>query len=516
MNGVTPTGLSNGAGRSDAAKFFSQSENDVAAAFAELLKYEGVSPSDEPSSTPPPPASGTQHPASESSTSGSSDSKASSAPVPTPAPNSASTQQAEDESKRDDDEEAVVASAAVPAPTQQQTRTDATPAEGAGSTEEAELEAILADARSVQQELDASGAKQAKPDQTNVAAPGDEGAATFPEELIAAAQAADTAANGAAVDPAADASPRVNVPGDTEILDPLRRTGVIDEESDTEEGSAVEDLVDDGGVDEETLATLVAKASAMAESAQDGKTDGRDAKPKSDRREKADAAAGVEAASQAAGAERAADASAAVVASTASVETTTSTTKTDGAAVEAPGANVSAGSSARHETTGSLQRSIERPTEADRRHLAGADRSRFFDRVERAFKSAEQGDGSIRMRLHPAELGSMQLTLEQGESGEWIARIETETQEAKQTLLEHAGALKERLADQDFHLARIEVETPADRRQQNAPDFQENPQSFSRGRDRRDDETRGEDRPAEAAPASAAPGDRSRRLDVTI
>lgn len=514
MNGVTPTGLSNGAGRSDAAKFFSQSENDVAAAFAELLKYEGISPADEPSSTPPPAASGGQRPASESSTSGCSDSNASCAPVP--APNSASTQQAEDESQRDDDEVEVVASAAIPAPTQQQTQSEAAPAEGAGSTEEAELEAILADARSVQQELDASGAKQAQTDQTNVAAPGDEGAATFAEEVIAAAQAASTAANGAAVDPAADASPRVNVPADTEILDPLRRTGVIDEEGESEEGFAVEDLADEGGVDEETLAALVAKASATPETAQDGKTDGREAKPKSDRREKADVAAGVEAASQAAGAELVADASATVVASIASAETATSTTKTDGGAVDAIGANASAGSAPRHDASGSLQRSIERPTEADRRHLAGVDRSRFFDRVERAFKSAEQGDGSIRMRLHPSELGSMQLTLEQGESGEWTARIQTETQEAKQTLLEHAGALKERLAGQDFHLARIEVETPADRRQQSAPDFQENPQSFSRGRDRRDDETRGEDRPAEAAPASAAPGDRSRRLDVTI
>jgi flagellar hook-length control protein FliK len=270
--------------------------------------------------------------------------------------------------------------------------------------------------------------------------------------------------------------------------------------------------MNEGEVDEAAPAELVAKAASTADGADDGKSDDRGARPKSDRGDKADAAAGVEAASQAAQA----DASAAVVASAVLVENATSTNKADTPAIDAAGATSPIDAAGTREATGSLQRSIERPAETDRRPMAGADLSRFFDRVERAFKTAEQGDGAIRMRLHPSELGSMQLTLEQSETGEWSARIETETLEAKQALLEHAGALKERLADQDFRLGRFDVETPDDRRQQDARDFPENPQSFSRGRDRRDDEKGGDERAGESAPPTATPGDRSRRLDVII
>ncbi|HEV7282491.1 MAG TPA: flagellar hook-length control protein FliK [Pirellulaceae bacterium] len=512
MSGVSPTGFSSGASRSDTAKFFSQSENDVAAAFAELLKYEGITPASEPAPPPPPPARESKGSSNESSSSASSDSNASSASAP--APSSASGERSDEDSEREDEESASVASGAQPVPTQQQTQAPAEAAsEDASSVEEAELEAILADARSAHQEIDAAGSKQGNEASPEAVASTPDGTTSFAEELIAAAEA--TTADTAAVEPTAEASPNVKGSSGTEILDPLRHADAPEEEPASEEGFAVEGVANDGGVDEAALAELAAKAAAAAEGAREGKSGDREGKRETDSGEKADAAAGAEAASQSASADRAADASAAVVASVAVSETATSASRSD-AAVDAAGATQSVGAAGRHETAGSLQRSIERPSETDRRQLGAADRSRFFDRVERAFKSAEQGDGSIKMRLHPAELGSMQLTLEQSETGEWIARIETDNQEAKQTLLEHAGALKERLADQDFRLARFEVETPADRRQQDSRDFPENPQSFSRGRDRRDDEKAGEDRAGESAPTSAAPGDRSRRLDVTI
>lgn len=505
MNGVSPTGFSNGASRSDAGKFFSQSENDVAAAFAELLKYEGVSPASEPAPTPSTTPAGSRASSSDASNSSSSAADPPSASDAPPS-NSSSAESSDESTDREDEEEDRVASVAQAVSPPQQTQAPAETASEAAS-EEVELEAILADARTAQRELNAAGFKQAE----GVSA-GERPSAEFAEQSEAPASAAAAELLAAptlknAVE-SSEASALATVAVEAAALDPLRHADVRDEEPASEEGIAVEDSLHDDGLDEAALAELMAKAAATAESGKDGRFGEREARSEPDRGEKVEAAAGAEAAAQAD--------QAAIVASVPVAENGASATNADTARGDAAEASPTAGAGVRQEMTGSLHRSIERPSETDRRQLNGPDRSRFFDRVERAFKSAEQGDGSIRMRLHPSELGSMQLTLERSENGEWIARIETENQEARQTLLEHASALKERLADQDFRLSRFEVETPADRRQQDARDFPENPQSFSRDRDRRDDEKGREDRAGESAPTNAAPGDGSRRLDVTI
>ena len=85
-----------------------------------------------------------------------------------------------------------------------------------------------------------------------------------------------------------------------------------------------------------------------------------------------------------------------------------------------------------------------------------ADRVQFIERVAGAFRAASQGDGTVRMRLHPPELGSLRLEVSVRD-GALGARLETDTPEARSVLLDHLPALRDRLAQQDIKIERFEV-----------------------------------------------------------
>jgi flagellar hook-length control protein FliK len=85
-----------------------------------------------------------------------------------------------------------------------------------------------------------------------------------------------------------------------------------------------------------------------------------------------------------------------------------------------------------------------------------ADRVQFIERVAGAFRAASQGDGTVRMRLHPPELGSLRLEVSVRD-GALSARLETDTPEARSVLLDHLPALRDRLAQQDIKIERFEV-----------------------------------------------------------
>lgn len=86
-----------------------------------------------------------------------------------------------------------------------------------------------------------------------------------------------------------------------------------------------------------------------------------------------------------------------------------------------------------------------------------ADRVRFVHRVARAFQSLGDRGGSVRLRLHPPELGSLRLELTV-RNGTMAARLEVETTSARNMLLDHLPALRERLAGQDIKVGRFEVD----------------------------------------------------------
>jgi len=85
------------------------------------------------------------------------------------------------------------------------------------------------------------------------------------------------------------------------------------------------------------------------------------------------------------------------------------------------------------------------------------DRVRFVQRVARAFQALGQRRGTVRLRLHPPELGSLRLEVTV-ERGVLTARLETETHQARNLLLDNLPALRQRLAQQDIRIQQFHVD----------------------------------------------------------
>jgi flagellar hook-length control protein FliK len=85
------------------------------------------------------------------------------------------------------------------------------------------------------------------------------------------------------------------------------------------------------------------------------------------------------------------------------------------------------------------------------------DRARFVQRVANAFRSAQQNDGHIQMRLSPPELGSLRIEIAVCH-GVLSANLETETADARRVLLDNLPALRQRLAEQDIRIEKFDVD----------------------------------------------------------
>jgi flagellar hook-length control protein FliK len=92
-----------------------------------------------------------------------------------------------------------------------------------------------------------------------------------------------------------------------------------------------------------------------------------------------------------------------------------------------------------------------------RRPITEAETARLLGRVARAFTAAQQGDGEIRLRLSPPELGSLRLQV-QINDGALVARLEAETSAARTALIDNLPALRERLAEQGVRIERFDVD----------------------------------------------------------
>ena len=113
---------------------------------------------------------------------------------------------------------------------------------------------------------------------------------------------------------------------------------------------------------------------------------------------------------------------------------------------------------------GVIQPATENQSSAEQR--PAVDPARFVSRVARAFETAEaRGGGPIEIRLSPPELGAMQLKLEVRE-GILTASIETETQAARNALLDNLPALRERLAEQEIRVEKFDVDVRQEGRDQ--------------------------------------------------
>lgn len=92
---------------------------------------------------------------------------------------------------------------------------------------------------------------------------------------------------------------------------------------------------------------------------------------------------------------------------------------------------------------------------------AGIDRARFVQRVAGAFRSLSEQNNTLRLKLSPPELGSLRIEITV-RNGQMSARLEAETSEARNLLLDHLPALRERLAGQEIKIQQFHVEV-ADR-----------------------------------------------------
>ena len=86
-----------------------------------------------------------------------------------------------------------------------------------------------------------------------------------------------------------------------------------------------------------------------------------------------------------------------------------------------------------------------------------ADRVRFVQRVARAFESAAERGGTVRLRLHPPELGSLRIELTVRD-GRMNARLEAETEAARNLIVDNLPALRQRLAEHQIRVERFDVD----------------------------------------------------------
>ena len=78
-------------------------------------------------------------------------------------------------------------------------------------------------------------------------------------------------------------------------------------------------------------------------------------------------------------------------------------------------------------------------------------------RVVQAMRQSVQRRGVVRLKLHPPELGSVQLQLRLRRDGV-EAKLRVESSQAQQALLENLHQLRQRLAEQDVKILRFEVD----------------------------------------------------------
>ncbi len=94
-------------------------------------------------------------------------------------------------------------------------------------------------------------------------------------------------------------------------------------------------------------------------------------------------------------------------------------------------------------------------------HISAYQEAKLVQRVLRGVEQLASGGGQVRLRLHPPELGSLQMSLRM-EAGQVFAKLEVENTTARDALLNNVQALKDRMAEQGMQVAAFEVEVSTD------------------------------------------------------
>jgi len=132
-------------------------------------------------------------------------------------------------------------------------------------------------------------------------------------------------------------------------------------------------------------------------------------------------------------------------------------------------------------------------------------RAKLIQRVSKAFQHLGSNGGQVRIRLAPAELGTVRLEMQVSDR-KMQTRVIAETEAAASALREHLPELRMRLESQGIQVEKmsVEVESESHRGDQSSQESfaQDDPRQFNRSRDT----WRPDHRPtAELAPATYAP-----------
>jgi flagellar hook-length control protein FliK len=103
----------------------------------------------------------------------------------------------------------------------------------------------------------------------------------------------------------------------------------------------------------------------------------------------------------------------------------------------------------------------ERSEAGSVRQLSQQERVRLVQRVARSFSRLGPEGGQITLKLHPPQLGSLNVTV-RIEGQVMSARLQTETSAAREVLLENLPVLRERLQEQGVSIERFQVDVAND------------------------------------------------------
>lgn len=87
--------------------------------------------------------------------------------------------------------------------------------------------------------------------------------------------------------------------------------------------------------------------------------------------------------------------------------------------------------------------------------------TKLVQRVLRGLEQLADGGGQVRLRLHPPELGTLQLTLRMA-GGQMHAYMEVENALAKDALISNVQTLRDKLAEQGMEIKTFDVQVSAD------------------------------------------------------
>lgn len=167
---------------------------------------------------------------------------------------------------------------------------------------------------------------------------------------------------------------------------------------------------------------------------------------------------------------------------------------------------------------GSTNRTARSEPPAKPDQLSRTQHVRLVQRVLRGFESLANGDGQVKLRLHPPQLGSMQISMKI-EDAKLTAELSVQNIAASEALSANLSQLKSSLAEQGIEIERFEIRV-ADPENTTDPNARQNQDTQDRTSQQRDTRPTSEAlswrrRPAESSSENSQPiRQEARGLDI--